>query len=83
MHDEDEEEHQRRCLPFVSRNAQHQQRRDVAHEVDADHQRPLVGGAALEKPIGVAGQRGADREEDRHVDGDQDAEQAVPCIQIR
>ena len=65
-------------LVFVPRDAKHEQRRNVAHEVDADHQSPLSGGRALEKPLGVAGKHDADCHEDRDVDRDQDAEQAVP-----
>ena len=79
LHDEHEKEHQRRRLLLVARNPQHQQRRHVADEIDADHQPPLVGRRALEESLGVACQRGPDGEEHRDVDRDQDAEQAVPA----
>ncbi len=50
----------------------------MADAVDADHERPLRFGDALEEAVGAPAERGEDGEEEEDVDRDEDGVEAIP-----
>jgi hypothetical protein len=78
LDDDDQEAHQQRALHWRVTKAQSQQGRDVTDEVHAHHQPPLNTRGSFEELLRVAGQRRPHGKNDERVDGNEDAEQAVP-----
>ena len=78
LDDDHEEEEELAARRVVAVDVEKHQRRRVAHAVDTRHQAPLDRRGALEEAFRLAGKDDARGEEEEDVDGNQDAEEAVP-----
>src|SRR5688500_8109555 len=74
----DKPDEQLRIFAEVIGNSQSEKRGRVADAIDADHESPLQLRSAFEKAFAVTSGGGADRQDEKAVNGNEDDEETVP-----
>ena len=80
LHHQHEKENQKGVLLVIVRKVQQQQRRYMAHTVNADHDAPLQLGIALQKALRVIRQGTHHRDRQKHVDRNEHREQVEQFV---